>query len=242
MTSLGRLALLVALTTATPCAVAQSEGDDQTASDEAAREAFQLGRTEFGSAHYAQALGHFERSYELSHLPDLLYNLALCHDRLREDEAVIDGYERFVQARPDSPEAQVARDRMTFLRTERARRAAELAARASADAPTHAPDWGWGLVIGGAVGAALGGVLLAVGVEEHAAVESLPDGASWSDWQGRAGLPTPLIASGAVTLGLGIACALGGVIALALVREPSATATSVTARLGVGDLSLRVRF
>ncbi len=65
----------------------------QTSPAEAeARSVFDAGQTAFTAGHYADALVYFKRSYALSRRPALLFNIGLCHDRLREDTEAIEAY------------------------------------------------------------------------------------------------------------------------------------------------------
>lgn len=60
----------------------------QTSPAEAeARSVFDAGQVAFTAGHYADALEYFKRAYALSRRPALLFNIGLCHDRLREDAA-----------------------------------------------------------------------------------------------------------------------------------------------------------
>ncbi|MFT5358007.1 MAG: hypothetical protein ACI9KE_005244, partial [Polyangiales bacterium] len=56
-------------------------------------------------------------AYQLSDRAELLYNIAICHDRLEQKEEAADYYERFVAAVPDSPRVGIARSRGEILRT-----------------------------------------------------------------------------------------------------------------------------
>jgi tetratricopeptide (TPR) repeat protein len=53
--------------------------------DEEARALFQAGRRAFADARYEDALDRFRSAYELSHRPELLYNIGHAADRLRRD-------------------------------------------------------------------------------------------------------------------------------------------------------------
>jgi len=74
-----------------------------------------------GRDHYARgrdrlALAAFERAYEACQRPELLYNIAVVADRLRDDERAIRAYDQYVEARPDAPQASVAQVRSEALR------------------------------------------------------------------------------------------------------------------------------
>jgi tetratricopeptide (TPR) repeat protein len=53
------------------------------ADDETARLHFQAGASEFAAGRFESALASFTAAFELSERPQLLYNIALCHEELR---------------------------------------------------------------------------------------------------------------------------------------------------------------
>jgi tetratricopeptide (TPR) repeat protein len=63
-----------------------------------------------------QALQGFERAYKKSQRPELLYNIGVVADRLRNDRRAISAYDAFVAALPDAREAAVAQVRSESLR------------------------------------------------------------------------------------------------------------------------------
>lgn len=94
------------------------------------------GRKEYARGNDKLALTLFEHAYQASQKPELLYNVAIVADRMREDERALQAYEAFATALPDAPETAVAQVRSTALRAaieqrEQARRASEAAAAAS---------------------------------------------------------------------------------------------------------------
>lgn len=95
-------------------------------------------KVEIGKArdHYArgndkEALAAFERAYELSKKPSLLYQVGVVADRLRADARAVQAYEAFAAALPDAPEAAVAQVRSTALRAAMEERAKQRAASAA---------------------------------------------------------------------------------------------------------------
>ena len=96
-----------------------------------ARDAYAKGRDK-------QALEAFERAYRRSKRPELLYNIGVVADRLRNDRRAIDAYDAFVAALPDAREAAVAQVRSESLRVALERERTD--DRASARSPvTDAP-------------------------------------------------------------------------------------------------------
>lgn len=69
---------------------------------EEARGLFEAGRAAFADGRYADALGYFERSYAISELPELLYNIGHTADRLRDDRRALEAFEAYLEARPDT--------------------------------------------------------------------------------------------------------------------------------------------
>ena len=89
-----------------------------------ARSVFDAGEVAFRDGRYADALVYFKRAYDLSHRPALLFNIGLCHDRLRDDDAAIEAYERYLSEVQTPPNRREVDDRLDALRRARARRAA----------------------------------------------------------------------------------------------------------------------
>ena len=81
------------------CAAPASAQTPQVAE---ARSVFEAGQVAFDDGRYADALGYFQRSYALSHLPELLFNIALCQDRLRNDNAAMAAYEHYLDQMPNA--------------------------------------------------------------------------------------------------------------------------------------------
>ncbi|MCZ7680927.1 MAG: hypothetical protein M5U28_19950 [Sandaracinaceae bacterium] len=72
-------------------ALAQDEVTQARAAFDSAIEAYEEGRFE-------DALRGFERAYDLTGAPALLYNIATTHDRLRNDREALEAYERYLEA------------------------------------------------------------------------------------------------------------------------------------------------
>lgn len=60
------------------------------ADDARARHHFQTGQDDFDTGDYESAVGEFNHAYELSHRPQLFYNLFLCYERLGDLPHAID--------------------------------------------------------------------------------------------------------------------------------------------------------
>jgi hypothetical protein len=110
-------ALVIVSSVAVPASAQQdesAEGNDSL--DTEARALFEAGSTAFEDARYADALGHFQRAYELSERPRLLYNIGLAADRLRRDEIALEAFEQFLAEVPDHPRRRDVRARVEVLR------------------------------------------------------------------------------------------------------------------------------
>ncbi len=95
---------------------AQSSPDAPGELDEAARIVFDNGTRAFEDGRFDEALRLYMSAYDLSQRPQLLYNIAVSHDRLEHKVEAADYYERFVEALPESSRANMARSRAAILR------------------------------------------------------------------------------------------------------------------------------
>ena len=84
--------------------------------DAEARALFEAGVYAFESERYTEALGHFERSYELSERPKLLYNIGLAAERIPDVARAIDAFESFLRALPDAENRADVEQRLEALR------------------------------------------------------------------------------------------------------------------------------
>lgn len=133
-----------------------------------ARRHYEQGVILYAAGDYAAARAAFETAYRLSLLPDLLFNLGRTCEKLGDRRAAADYLERFLQARPDAPDA-------SQIRGDIARLQAGLSPRPSlvlsiSRRPLHEPlallGAGAALVI---LGAGLGGGALAAARDLEAA-------------------------------------------------------------------------
>jgi tetratricopeptide (TPR) repeat protein len=117
-------------------ATAQSGGNALSQADDGftdeVRQTVQQAREDYGRGKDREALEGFERAYKSSRRAELLYNIGVVADRLREDRKAARAYDQFVAALPDAPEASVAQVRSDSLHAVLAERekAGEEAARA----------------------------------------------------------------------------------------------------------------
>jgi tetratricopeptide (TPR) repeat protein len=117
---------------------------------ELARAHYKSGAAYYQRGKYVDAIREFEQSYELSRKPDILYNLAQCHDKLGQRDKVVGYLRRYLKDKPKADDREqveawlgnlekaLAADRAAADRAAADRAAAEKAAadRAAADRAT----------------------------------------------------------------------------------------------------------
>lgn len=101
-------------------ATAQSGGNqlsrnEDGLTDEVRRDVEQA-RENYARGHDRESLAGFERAYRISKRPELLYNIGVVADRLRDDRRAVRAYDKYVESLPDAPEAAVAQVRAEALR------------------------------------------------------------------------------------------------------------------------------
>lgn len=65
---------------------------------------FQKGKTAYHNLRYMEAANAFQKAYELDPRPFLLYNIALCHEKLGNIKTAVDYYHRYLQVTPSERE------------------------------------------------------------------------------------------------------------------------------------------
>jgi tetratricopeptide (TPR) repeat protein len=105
-----------------------------------------VGIDHYNAGRYQEAVKEFELAYRLSSRPALLFNIARAESKLGHEEAAIAFLRRYLEERPNAPDAQAVRaeieahgrtlaEQQAKLQAERdAARSAEMAARAEAEA------------------------------------------------------------------------------------------------------------
>src|SRR5690242_11445388 len=86
--------------------------------DEASRKAkahFKIGQDYIKAGEYDHAITEFTTAYKLAPLPDLLFNLGQAYRLKGEPEKAIDFYTRYVEAKPDGPTSDEAREHIVKL-------------------------------------------------------------------------------------------------------------------------------
>jgi tetratricopeptide (TPR) repeat protein len=115
--------LLLLLSLSSSVALAQSELDQLDQDNllgeheqAAARKAFKDGRAAFDAGRFTEALERFEHAYSLSGRSELLFNIGLAADRIREDERALEAFEQYLEETPDSTHRMQVEQRVIALR------------------------------------------------------------------------------------------------------------------------------
>lgn len=127
-----------------------------------AREHYLRGERLFALGRFGEAMAAYEAAYELSSLPELLFNIGQCHRNLGNYESAVFSFQQFLKHKPEAPNREAVRALIQELET----------AMADADAgtrgnlvgagpvgPEHAPGrsrwWLWSGAVAVAVTATL---------------------------------------------------------------------------------------
>ena len=113
-------------------ALSEERARNEEGLNDAARREVTRAREAFARGDDREALEAFERAYKESPRAELLYNIGVVADRLRDDERAVRAYDAFAAALPDAPETAVAQVRSAALREALAER--KRAAQKRADA------------------------------------------------------------------------------------------------------------
>ena len=196
----------------------------------AAKQAFAVGTRAYANGEFRTALTSFQRAYELTGSPDLLYNIATVSDRMRRDEQALDAYEGYLEARPKSADREHVESRIDVLRAAiEARRRAELdaeiearsaaieaAARVKAERPLTehvGPGPGPWITIGvGGAAVVAGAVLVGLGQRDQKSVESAVPGSSYAMVEEMADRGPRRTKAGIALMAVGGVGVLGGAI------------------------------
>src|SRR5262245_46088985 len=109
----------------------------QPAADEKARGLYATGKAAYDRGDYQAAYDAFWQSYQLSHVPELLYNVASALQRLQRPRDAAEALRSFVRLRPTDPDRTQIEDRIHALEEEQ--RLLDVASQRTA-APTVQPS------------------------------------------------------------------------------------------------------
>lgn len=119
----------------------QDPATEEELAEAEARALFNAAVAAYDAGRYEDALDSFERAYQRSQRPALLYNMGQCYDRLRRDEEAVDAFERYLTAMPGADNRAQVEQRIRALREGIARRSnPELEPTAVARAAEPASD------------------------------------------------------------------------------------------------------
>jgi tetratricopeptide (TPR) repeat protein len=86
--------------------------------DQAARDAFTVGRTAYESGDYQLAYDKFKESFQLSHEPALLYNIASALQGLKRPHDAAEALRSFLRLQPSDPDRAKIEQRIATLEEE----------------------------------------------------------------------------------------------------------------------------
>ena len=113
------------------CAVARADARQ----DQEARDAFKVGRAAYESGDYQIAYDKFKESFQLSHEPALLYNIASALQGLKRPHDAAEALRSFLRLQPNDPDRPKIEQRIATLEEEQRMIDAE---RAKAEAEAEA--------------------------------------------------------------------------------------------------------
>lgn len=251
-----RLAFFVLLAAVLVCSPVLA----QDAATDEARGAFAAGQAAYSAGRFAEALGYFERAYELTREPDLLFNIATVHDRLRHDAQALEAYRGYLEARPDAEDRANIEARIAVLeeaaRSETPAPPAEVEPDAEPE-PQAEPEAEAELASGEAIEAApsrasgvgpapwivvgVGGAFLVAGVAllvvTQIDLDAVSSGTRWADVHDAYDRVPVLSAAGWSIAGAGLAAIAGGLIWAAVGNDGGAEVA-----IGPGSVLVRGTF
>jgi len=194
-------------------------------SDEEARALYSAGEIAYNEGRFQSALEYFQRAYELSSRPALLFNIGSAAERVRQDDVALAAFEQYLAEVPAAPNRGVVEARIAILRTAIAEREARTQAtpddETDEESSETASDEGggsggsavpWVIVGAGGGVAVLGAVFVGLGFKDAGTVEDAPQGSDWSSVSGAYGRAPRRQGIGFALVGLGVAAAVTGVI------------------------------
>lgn len=200
-------------------------------SDEEARALYSAGEIAYNEGRFQSALEYFQRAYELSSRPALLYNIGSAAERVRQDDVALAAFERYLAEVPEAPNRGAVQARIEILRAAIAERAARPPvtpdpepaqdetepSSAETEGSGDSDDSGgsvvpWVLVGAGGGVAVLGAAFVGLGFKDAGTVEDAPQGSDWSDVSGAYDRAPRRQGIGFALVGVGVAAAVTGVV------------------------------
>jgi tetratricopeptide (TPR) repeat protein len=217
---------------------------------EAAKAHYAAGSAYYEQANYSDALREFSEAFRLSNRTDLLYNIAVCQERIGRVDDAIGSLKRYLVEKPNAPDRNLIEGRIASLEQQRRPAPIEPPPTPVVPPPVVAPVtpvqpqrphhwWVPGTAVS-SVGAALLVVALGTGLASNAVYDDLtnkcPSGVCPSSLKSEANRGSAEAITTDVMIGVGAATLATGVIVLIVQsRRPAAP---ISARAG----SLVLRF
>jgi tetratricopeptide (TPR) repeat protein len=82
---------------------------------------FEAGLAYYNQGNYEKALEQFEEAYRLNPLPELLYNIGQCHERLGDYETAIESYAKYLKEHPDAEDRQAVEQKIKNIESKLAK-------------------------------------------------------------------------------------------------------------------------
>lgn len=89
--------------------------EPDAARDAEGRALFDAGRVAYDDGRYEDALGYFQRAFDLSGRPGLLFNIGSAAERVRNDRLALESYRKYLEALPEAPNRGFVEKRIRFL-------------------------------------------------------------------------------------------------------------------------------
>lgn len=109
------MVVLASLCVISASARAQDDDAANASLDKEARSLFEAGETAYADGRFEAALDYFQRAYELSDRPQLLYNVAQAADRLRRDDEALEALRTYRDRLPNAPNRAAVDSRIRTL-------------------------------------------------------------------------------------------------------------------------------
>ncbi|MDD5305843.1 MAG: tetratricopeptide repeat protein [Deltaproteobacteria bacterium] len=100
------------IVTPPPATAATSEEDAAQASTDTAKKSFVAGSEHYAAGRYAEAAAEFQKAYDLTRSPEILYNIGRCHEELKDEKQAISDYETYLSLAPAAPDVADVKQRI----------------------------------------------------------------------------------------------------------------------------------
>ncbi len=128
VTALGAIVMVAVFPAPGSALVAQDDVDEPSVQNDAeeltaeqkeeARHHFISGGKRYQEGEYQAAIDHFELAYDITHAPELLYNIGRCYEELGNKPRAVSHYEMYLRLSPDIEDADLVRDRIDSMKAD----------------------------------------------------------------------------------------------------------------------------